>query len=211
MRKNYTWTAFDVDNRNDFVDAIGKEVFFVYHEKSPGEIIPLLKEGIKEGKRFLARKINAGIQVAVASINERFSDVKREDEMSDELKYANRRAQQLIQDIGVALTDYYFMEIEPPSASKGGTYGFLYFKYWSCTLDTLIYDGKKINAVYVLDRNKKVNRTCNCCGSKIPSDLIFSFSKSKVKHIYPKCGNTIYNLFPMNSLRFKRGKIDFSI
>ena len=108
MRKNYTWTAFDVDNRNDFVDAIGKEVFFVYHEKSPGEIIPLLKEGIKEGKRFLARKINAGIQVAVASINERFSDVKREDEMSDELKYANRRAQQLIQDIGVALTDYYY-------------------------------------------------------------------------------------------------------
>ena len=35
------------------------------------------------------------------------------------------------------------------------------------------------NAVYVLDRNKKVNRTCNCCASKIPSDLIFSFSKTK--------------------------------
>lgn len=211
MRKNYTWTAYKVDNRNNFIDAIGKEVFIIYQENRPGEIVPILKDGIKEGNRFLFRKINAGIQVAAASINERFSDVKAENEMSDELKYATRCAQHLIQDIGVALTDYYFMEINPPTAVKGGTYGFLYYKYWDCDLDTLIVDTKKIDAVYVSNRNKKANRVCSYCGSKIPTDFLFSLSKEKAKHLCPKCGNVIYNLFPMSFLKFKGTKIVLTV
>lgn len=34
MRKITLWTACEVDNRNSFVDAIGKEVFIVYHENN---------------------------------------------------------------------------------------------------------------------------------------------------------------------------------
>lgn len=211
MRKNYEWHAIEVDNRNDFVDAIGEKVFIVYRERRAGEIIPLLEDGIREGKHFIRRKVRAGLSVAIASMEERFADVKNEDEMGDELKYTMRRAERELDGIGIALTDYHFIVLQAPTETEGGIYGFLYIKNLDVSLDTLYYNDQKIDVVYAQERNKKKNKNCPRCGSALPSEPMFARNKDITKRVCPKCGNVVYNLFYMNAVRTKKGRIELAI
>lgn len=211
MRKNYEWHAVEVDNRNDFVDAIGRNVFIVYRERQAAEIIPLLVDGIREGQNFLLRKINAAISVAIAARNERYADVKNEGEMSDELKYTMRRAERELDGIGIALTDYRFIVLQAPTETAGGIYGFLYAKKWEASLDTLYYHDQKLDAVYAPERNKKANKNCPQCGNKLPREPMLARNKDITKRVCPKCGNVVYHLFDMTSVRPKKGKIEIVV